>query len=178
MVTRSDFIWDVPHPALEYLEPEVIWIPNGEGYGGLTDRLVVLSQSNYETYLNILHPVLTTPSQLASAMSGKSNWNLERFISFSLARAKSKVKLFPYPAFTVREWGGSTSWRKGKWNFRMGCFVKYASKLCEVRKLSSLISHGVRWEDIIAIDSVDQQGKWALNASIASLSHQRLRYKT
>jgi hypothetical protein len=34
VVTRSDFIWDVPHPALEYLEPEAIWIPNGEGYGG------------------------------------------------------------------------------------------------------------------------------------------------
>ena len=162
-------------PLLNTLSQRQFGFLTAKAMGGLTDRLVVLSQSNYETYLNILHPVLTTPSQLASAMSGKSNWNLERFISFSLARAKSKVKLFPYTAFTVREWGGSTSWRKGKWNFRMGCFVKYASKLCEVRKLSSLISHGVRWEDIIATDSVDQQGKWALNASMASLSHQRLR---
>jgi hypothetical protein len=97
IVTRSDFIWDIPHPGLESMDPDAIWIPNGERYGGFTDRHAILSQSNYEAYLNILHPVLTSPSQLASAMSGRTKWNLEQFIFFSLSRAKNRVKLFPYP---------------------------------------------------------------------------------
>ncbi len=176
IVTRSDFMWDVPHPALELLEPDAIWIPNGEGYGGFTDRHAVLSQSNYEDYLGILHPVLTTPSQLAREMSGRSDWNLERFIFYSLSRTHSKVKLFPYPAFSVREWGGPTSWSKGKWNFRLGCFVKYSAELREVRKLSALFNDGISWAEILTSNSVEQQGKWALNASLASSSHQRLRY--
>jgi hypothetical protein len=176
VVTRSDFMWDVPHPAIELLEPDAIWIPNGEGYGGVTDRHAVLSQSNHEDYLGILRPVLTDPSQLAREMSGRSDWNLERFIFHSLSRNRAKVKLFPYPAYSVREWGGPTSWSKGKWNFRLGCFVKYSTELREVRKLSALFDEGISWAEIISANSVEQHGKWALNASLASSSHQRLRY--
>jgi hypothetical protein len=169
-------MWDVPHPALELLEPDAIWIPNGEGYGGLTDRHAVLSQSNYEDYLGILRPVLTSPSQLAREMSERSDWNLERFIFHSLSRTRAKVELFPYPAFSVREWGGPTSWSKGKWSFRLGCYVKYSTELREVRKLSALFNEGVSWAEIISTNSVEQHGKWALNASLASPSHHRLRY--
>lgn len=80
-------MWDVPHPALELLEPDAIWIPNGEGYGGFTDRHAVLSQSNYEDYLGILHPVLTSPSQLAREMSGRSDQSGKLHITFAVANA-------------------------------------------------------------------------------------------
>lgn len=176
IVTRSDFMWDTPHPALELLDPDSIWIPDGEGYGGFTDRHAVLSQANHEDYLGILRPVLTSPSRTKQDMSGRSDWNLEKFIFHSLARTGAKVRLFPYPAFTVREWGGSTSWSKGKWNFKLGCYVKYPSELREVRKLSALFDKGVSWAEIISANSVAKQGEWALNASLASSTHQRLRY--
>jgi hypothetical protein len=175
IVTRSDFIWNVTHPTLSLLDPQAIWIPNGEGYGGLTDRHAVLSKSNYIEYLNILAHALKDPVRTAAEMSARSDWNLERFIFHSLAKAGATVKLFPYPAFSVREWGGPTSWSKGRWNFKMGCFVKYPSELREVHRLSALLESGVSWSEIISSGAVDPHGMWALNASIASPSHKRLK---
>jgi len=34
IITRSDFIYAIPHPRLELLDPSKIWFPNGEYYGG------------------------------------------------------------------------------------------------------------------------------------------------
>jgi len=36
VITRSDFIWDCPHPPLSVLSPDAIWFPDGEYGGGLT----------------------------------------------------------------------------------------------------------------------------------------------
>ena len=35
------------------MDEKCIWIPDGEHYGGYTDRHVVLSKNNIESYLNI-----------------------------------------------------------------------------------------------------------------------------
>lgn len=122
-----------------------------------------------------MRPVLTRPTQLAKEMSFRSNWNLERSIFHSLSRQQTKLRFFPYPAFSVREWRGSTSWSKGKWSFRLGCFVKYASEHPEVHKLVKLMNEGVNWPEIISCNSAEQNGAWALNAFLKSSSNQILR---
>ena len=55
IITRSDYIYQLPHPKLNHLNENYIWIPDGEHYGGYTDRHVVLSKNNIEVYLNILN---------------------------------------------------------------------------------------------------------------------------
>jgi hypothetical protein len=48
IVTRSDFFWPCPHPPLSLLSQKYIWFPDGEFYGGLTDRHVVVSRSDLQ----------------------------------------------------------------------------------------------------------------------------------
>lgn len=37
------------------MDPNLIWISNGEHYCGYTDRHVILSKTNIESYLNIFN---------------------------------------------------------------------------------------------------------------------------
>jgi len=46
IITRSDFIYQLPHPKLHLMEKKHIWIPNGEQYGGYTDRHAILAKDN------------------------------------------------------------------------------------------------------------------------------------
>jgi hypothetical protein len=78
VITRSDFIYQLPHLKMEYLNKEKIWIPNGEQYGGFTDRHVILSTSNIEKYLNILNNFVLHSNEYFAKMSLHNTWNLEQ----------------------------------------------------------------------------------------------------
>ena len=53
VITRSDFVWLCPHPPLSVLERSAIWVPDGEHYGGINDRHVVVSREDVADLLNI-----------------------------------------------------------------------------------------------------------------------------
>jgi hypothetical protein len=55
IITRSDFIYQLPHPKIEYMNENCIWIPDCEHYYGYTDRHVILSKKSIEPYLNIFN---------------------------------------------------------------------------------------------------------------------------
>jgi hypothetical protein len=57
-VTRSDFIWNIPHPDTKLLNENHIYIPDGEKYGGVTDRHTIIPAKYVETYLNIIEDEL------------------------------------------------------------------------------------------------------------------------
>ena len=136
IITRSDFIWNIHHPRLENLDPNFIWIPNGEKYGGYTDRHAVLSRENFYDYLNLLEPILLEPDRLYNLMKSKNNWNLERYIKFYLEQKgySNKVKLFPYIMFSVRNEKIKTTFRPGTYSYKHKFFIKYFKEY-----LSSLI---------------------------------------
>ena len=46
VLTRSDFFWLSSHPPLDVLDPDMIWVPEGQDYGGLNDRHLVASRQN------------------------------------------------------------------------------------------------------------------------------------
>jgi hypothetical protein len=54
VITRSDFIYQLPHPKLHLMHENYIWIPDCEYYGGYTDRHVILSKQNIESYLYLI----------------------------------------------------------------------------------------------------------------------------
>ena len=136
IITRSDFIWNIHHPRLENLDPNFIWIPNGEKYGGYTDRHAVLSRENFYDYLNLLEPILLEPDRLYNLMKSKNNWNLERYIKFYLEQKgySKKVKLFPYIMYSVRNEKIKTTFRPGTYSYKHKFFIKYFKEY-----LSSLI---------------------------------------
>ena len=69
IITRSDFIWEVPHYTMDRLNPDFIWIPYGEFYGGVTDRHVILSRKYLQSYLDLIDPIFRDASQLISDMN-------------------------------------------------------------------------------------------------------------
>lgn len=130
VITRSDFIWLIPHPKVERLNPKFIWVPFGEFYGGITDRHVILSQDYLETYLNLITPILQNTDALMKKMlayNPKPNWNLEKYILFHLKtqNAIQKIRYLPYMMYSVREHSTPTRWVHGVYDPDLGYFVKY-----------------------------------------------------
>jgi hypothetical protein len=130
VITRSDFVWLSPHPGLDVLTPDSIWLPDGEYYGGLTDRHAVLTRDDVELYLDLMTPIVCETDALFSRMEGRTDWNLEAYIKqhLSKAGALTRLKLFPYIMYSVREKDGSTRWSKGIWNNWLQYCIKYPSE--------------------------------------------------
>lgn len=150
IVTRSDFIWRAPHPPIGELSPERIWVPDSEGYGGVTDRHAILSSSNIKNYLDVLTPVLLNPNQIKIEMSGHNNWNLERVLAHFSKRDSSCINFgyFPHPMFSVRSWGGQTRWSRGEWNDDLGAYIKYRNEFEMSDSISKIIFSNSDWEEV------------------------------
>jgi len=127
IITRSDYIYQLPHPKLELMNEKNIWIPNCEHYGGYTDRHVVLSKYNIESYLNILNNFVLRSNEYFTKMINKRTWNLEQVIKFHLEQNNvlQVVKEFPYVMYSVRNINGSTRWQEGIFSNELGYYIKY-----------------------------------------------------
>lgn len=128
VITRSDFLYQLPHPKINLLNEDNIWIPDGEGYKGYTDRHVILSKKNINSYLNILNNmVLKSNDYIIKMKKIGHRWNLERLIKFHLKQnnVNHLVKHFPYIMYSVRSKNGSTRWKKGKYDINLGYCIKY-----------------------------------------------------
>jgi hypothetical protein len=130
IITRSDFIYELPHPKLELMNENNIWIPDGEHYKGYTDRHVVLSKTNIEPYLNILNNLVFKSHEYFNKMKNKDDWNLEQLIKFNLEENKvlHLVKEFPYIMYSVRSENGSTRWSRGTYSRNLGYYIKYKTE--------------------------------------------------
>jgi hypothetical protein len=125
--TRSDYLYETPHIPLELLSKDKIWIPDGEDYGGVTDRHMVCSALNIISALSIADPMIKAPQDLVDTMSYFQEWNLEQFIKLSFQKTGiwDQVQRFPFTMYSLRSEGGHTSWREGKFNKNLGYYVKY-----------------------------------------------------
>ena len=127
IITRSDFIYQLPHPKMDYMNENYMWIPNCEHYGGYTDRHVILSK-NIEKYLNILNNFVLRSNEYIMKMKNKE-WNLEQLIKFNLEQNNVIVKEFPYIMYSVRNINGTTRWYfGGNWNNELGYYIKYQTE--------------------------------------------------
>jgi len=130
IITRSDFIYQLPHPKLELLDEKYIWIPDSEHYSGYTDRHVVLSKNTIEPYLNILNNFVLRSNEYFMKMKPKVDWNLEQLIKFHLQQnnVSQLVKEIPYVMYSVRNKNGSTRWSCGSYSSELGYYIKYKSE--------------------------------------------------
>ncbi|MBM3196143.1 MAG: hypothetical protein FJZ62_05295 [Chlamydiae bacterium] len=127
VITRSDHLYLLPHPSLQVLGDEKISIPLGQGYGGFTDRHVVLPKKFVVPYLDILNKMITKGANYTSRLKLKKNWNLERFIKFHLHQHGliKYVQYFLRNMYTMRSIGGTTRWVPGDFSEEHGYFLKY-----------------------------------------------------
>ena len=132
IITRSDFIYQLPHPKVEYMNENCIWIPDCEHYGGYSDRHVVLYKNNIESYLNILNNLVLRSNEyfMKMNMKNKNDWNLEQLIKFHLEQNNVLhiVKEFPYVMYSVRNINETTRWSQGIYSKELGYYIKYQSE--------------------------------------------------
>lgn len=143
IITRSDFIYRLPHPMMDLLDDTNIWIPDGEHYGGYTDRHVVLSQKTVVPYLNIFNNFVVKSNEYYLKMNTDNTWNLEKVLKFNLTENNviHLVKEFPYIMYSVRNVNGSTRWSSGVYNKALGYFVKYQSEFEQSEKYKHEFEH-------------------------------------
>lgn len=151
VITRSDFIWLCPHPPLSILDPDSIWFPNGEFYGGFTDRHLVVSRGDVVNCLNVIEDVLLHPMQLYDEMKDQSTyWNLEQFLRYHLGRKGllQKVKMFPYVMYLARRIGDDKlTWSGGYYEPLVGHFVKYEREFRAANAYATIIHSRADWEN-------------------------------
>ena len=128
VITRSDYIYQLPHPKLELLDKKYIWIPDGEQYGGYTDRHVILTQKNIIPYLNILNNMILKSNEYYTKLKVDDHWNLEKIIKFNLDEQHQNVQYFPYIMYAVRNDEGSTRWAQGNYSDELGYYIKYQTE--------------------------------------------------
>ena len=128
IITRSDFIYQLPHPKVTHMNENCIWIPDCEHYYGYTDRHVVLSKNNIESYLNILNNFVLRSNEYFMKMKNKEDWNLEQVIKFHLEENRVQVKEFPYIMYSIRNINGSTRWMAGNFSNELGYYIKYQTE--------------------------------------------------
>jgi len=148
IVTRSDFMHPVLHPSVTILDPNYIWIPDGEGYGGVTDRHVILSKYNYEEYLNMMSNIVTRPMDYFYKMINYS-WNCERFLKLNILDQNRQIKFYPYHMYTVRQSNDHTTWAKGSYHSEHGHYIKYDQEYTASISIGPHIQHQRDWVDLI-----------------------------
>ena len=139
IITRSDYIYQLPHISLDLLNENYIWVPDGEHYDGITDRYAILSKSNIVPYLNLLNCMVLRSNEYYDKMKHHNNWNLEQFIKFHLQQNElfERVREFPYIMYTVRSKTGVSRWEWGKYSEEHGYFIKYYSEYKKSTKYKS-----------------------------------------
>jgi hypothetical protein len=149
VITRSDFVWLCPHPPLSILDDGAIWIPNGEDWGGLNDRHLVVSRADVVNCLNTIEDILLRPTELYEEMRHQPSWNDERFLAHHLDRKGLlyKVKRFPYVMYTAQSayYDGPT-WSKGRYEPAVGHHVKYEKEFRAASAYAMIIHNRADWE--------------------------------
>ena len=176
VITRSDFVHRIPHVPLKYLCPEFIWVPNGENYGGYTDRHIVVSNRDVLKVLSISDRVIIDPDNLFLDMNFDSEWNLEKFIKFSFEYMGlgERVRRFPYTMYSVRSIDGHTRWSEGDFCSKHGYYIKYQNEYKSYKLASMFVKEKPDWSatKILLINSI-----WALWTSWSFCGHQFRRFK-
>jgi hypothetical protein len=183
VITRSDFVWLCPHPPLAVLDREAIWVPNGEDYGGLCDRHLVVSRADVEDCLSVIEDIVVHPNEVYEATKCEPNYllrNNERFHAHHLDRKGllHKVKRFPYVMYLARPvkddsptWGRYPTWSWGRYDTAVGHYVKYDNEFRTACSYATIIRSRMDWLN----------GAWMQFVPTSNVSHpvsrlRRLRY--
>lgn len=126
VVTRSDHFYACEHD-LSKLNPDSIWIPEGQTYGGVTDRHVVVNAKDLLPVLDILPNVLRKPNWYARLL-GLPSGNPEKLIKrrWHDMGLMPRVERFERIMFTCGANGDPTRWRKmSEKMVEEGVYLKY-----------------------------------------------------
>ena len=133
ILTRSDFMWHVPHCPTSLFDRELLYIPYGQCYDGVTDRHHIIPSVHIEKCLDLLEPILFDTDNVLKLFNTfykeKEYVNSEMYVYLLyIEQYKFRIKYIPYIMYLVREKNGPTSWSTGDFNEELGYHIKYDSE--------------------------------------------------
>jgi len=164
VITRSDFIWPCPHPPLSVLDRDAIWLPDGEDWGGVCDRHLVVSRADVVNCLNLIEDILLDPLKLYEEMKHERAWNNEQFFAHHLGRKGllHKVRRFPYVMYTAHpKYDDSATNSSGRYEPTVGHCVKYEGEFRSANAYAAIIRSRADWDS----------GTWMQFDPKSALSH-------
>lgn len=140
LITRSDYYYLAPlapprscnqnNQAGPCIGP--IYIVEGEDYGGLCDRHIILPRSQVHVWLDFIQTLINDPKRVEKRLLELgNNWNLEKILKWRLKEngVLRHVVRTPQVMFTVRDGSVKTRWSSGEWNEEFQMYVKYPREL-------------------------------------------------
>jgi hypothetical protein len=136
IITRSDYYYLCPF-NIRHLDLEnFVWIPSSEGYGGYTDRFLVVGKNNILKALDILPPILKMNSSNIKTIAASGEFrNPESLIKFRWDYEGLKVRFFPLVMFTCSTASDKTRWkRRSIALYPEGVYLKYPEEYFTARE--------------------------------------------
>lgn len=151
ILTRSDFMFDVPHIDPRILSPDLFYVPDGEHYGGITDRHLVAPAHTMLRLLETVLEIWTRPLELARSMSHRDSWNPEQFLLHQIERRgfSKQLSFLPYAMYCVRDETVETRWSRGEYFPNLGYFVKYPTELQKSWQWRDRIASSADWKQYL-----------------------------
>ncbi len=158
VVTRSDFLWPLPHPEVRLLADRRLYTLDGEQYGGVCDRHVVVPRRFFRQYLSLTDPIFNDPIGLKRRIEevmAEQDWfflNSERFLAMRLRDLQlwRRVRYLPYFPYLVRAASGPTGWSVGEFDAEHGLYVKYPAERDRSEIARRYVRDEASWERYLA----------------------------
>lgn len=131
--TRSDYTYLCHPPSIAKFSSAFVYVPYGEGYGGVTDRHTYIPAHRVLQVLNITTDIVVNWKIWYESPAS----NLEQVIKTYFERAGICYKNFGHTAFTVRRQDDPTRWSHGSPNEVIGKYnlkLKYWGEMAEANE--------------------------------------------
>jgi len=128
VVTRTDHYYMCPHMYTTCdLGGNTIWVPEGEEYGGYTDRHLIVGKQNLLAALDIISPLINKPYKF----DYERHHNTERFVKSVWDGENLTVRKCLRSMLTVATQYDTTRWAaaEDELPYVPGLFVKYPREL-------------------------------------------------
>lgn len=152
LITRSDMMYPIPHPKLDLLSSDCIWVPDGERWGGFTDRHILVPRKYVHQVLDLTRDIFERPEDLARRLKARNRpLSTEAFIKLHFAETGllKHVRFSPYFMYLVRAPDGQTRWSEGDYNAQLRLFVKYRREYTSSLAVQALVVEHDDWRHLI-----------------------------
>ncbi len=152
LITRSDMMYPIPHPDLDLFSPEYVWVPDGERWGGFTDRHMLIPARFIRQVLDLTRDIFERPEDLARRLKARNRtWSTEGFLKFHFAETGllKHVRFSPYFMYLVRAPDGPTRWSEGDYNAQLRVFIKYRREYTSSIALQAVVAEPADWRHLI-----------------------------
>jgi len=149
VVTRSDHFYQCDQ-LLHHMDPQYVWVIEGQDYGGINDRHYVASNKDILKSLNVLPPILENPEVYADWLKAKY-MNSEMILGRRFEEEGLQMRRFPRNIFVcAAEEEPKRSGLAKKYNHTVTPdgvqrHIKYTSEYCDAQKTCRPRRATIRW---------------------------------